>query len=69
MLSYPNQRGLDGLIWKGCIRSVAENTRTTAIFYALTPFGLALAELAQSNLQQFTPEEPASEEGEDCASL
>ena len=61
MLSNPDQRGLDGLISKGCIRSVAENTKTEGIFYSLTSFGFALAEVAEMILKKVIPEEPESE--------
>ncbi len=52
ILSLPDQRGLDGLIAKGCIRSAAENTLTETLFYGLTTFGFALADAAQSKFER-----------------
>ena len=56
MISLPIQRGLDGLIGKGCIRSVAINAKTGTVFYALNPFGFALAEVAESMLPKIQPD-------------
>lgn len=64
-LSFPDQQGISGLIQKGCIRSVAENTKTGTIFYSLTPFGYALADLADTALEKFTPKDDPRNDDED----
>ena len=65
-LSIPDQRGVDGLIAKGCIRSVAVDAKTGVVFYALNPFGYGLAKVAEDTLPKFQPPEEAQKapEGE-----
>lgn len=53
--SIPDARGLDGLLAKGCIKSVAVNTESRVVFYALTPFGYALAQAADELLLKIQP--------------
>lgn len=57
MLSMPDERGLDGLIRKGCIKSGAINVKSGAVFHALNPFGYALAEVAENILAKFQPDD------------
>lgn len=59
LVSYPDQPGLDGLIAKGCIKSVAVNAKTGAVVYALNAFGYALAKVAEETLPKFQPPEEA----------
>lgn len=59
LVSYPDQRGLDGLIAKGCIKSEAVNAKTGAVLYALNAFGYALAKVAEETLPKFQPPEEA----------
>lgn len=65
-VSIPIQRGLDGLIAKGCIKSVAINAKTGAVLYALNAFGHALAKLAEDVLPKYEPPEETTKvvEGE-----
>jgi hypothetical protein len=56
-LSIPDERGLDGLIRKGCIKSVAENVETGTVFHALNRFGYALAKIAENMLEKVKPED------------
>jgi DNA-binding HxlR family transcriptional regulator len=56
MLSIPIARGLDGLLQKGCVISVAVNTQNGSVFYSLTPFGYSLANASRKLLARFTPE-------------
>jgi hypothetical protein len=56
-LSHSDERGLDGLIRKGCIKSVAENVETGAVFHALNRFGYALAEVAENMLAKVKPKD------------
>ncbi len=57
MLSMPDERGLDGLIRKGYIKSGAINVKSGAVFHALNPFGYALAEVAENILAKFQPDD------------
>ena len=56
-LSIPIQNGLDGLIRKGCIKSGAINVESGTVFYALNPFGYALAEVAENILTKVQPDD------------
>lgn len=55
-LSFPNERGISGLLQKGCAKSVAINSETEGMFYALTPFGFALARAVEQLLKKVVPE-------------
>lgn len=57
MLSNPIQNGLDGLIRKGCIKSVAIKVESGTVFYALNSFGFALAEVAEKILRKVPPDD------------
>ncbi len=48
---FPDQIGLDALIRKGCVKSVAIKAEGGNVFYALTPFGRALAEFVEGMLK------------------
>ncbi len=61
-LSIPIQHGLDGLIRKGCIKSVAVNVESGTVFYSLNPFGYALAEVAKNILKKVLPDENKKED-------
>lgn len=63
-LSLPLQRGVDGLIGKGCIKSVAVNTETGTVFYALNAFGYGLAKAAEGTLAKVQPQ-PKKEDSEE----
>ncbi len=56
-LSHPIQNGLDGLIRKGCIKSMAINVESGTMFYALNPYGYALAKAAENTLTKFQPDD------------
>ena len=56
----PDERGLDGLLQKGCAMALAVNAETDGIFYGLTPFGFTLARAVESLLKRVTPEEKAN---------
>jgi hypothetical protein len=58
MISMPDQRGIDGLLRRGCIKSVAESVVTGGIFFALTPFGYALAADVDATLKRVSPNAP-----------
>lgn len=58
-LSNPDERGLSGLLQKGCAKALAVNAETDGIFYALTPFGSALAKAVDSFLKKIAPEKKA----------
>ncbi|MER0203059.1 MAG: hypothetical protein DU480_04205 [Nitrosomonas sp.] len=52
LLSYPDARGISGLLQKGCAKSMAINPETRAVLYALTPFGFALARVVEKLLRK-----------------
>lgn len=55
-LSNPTERGISGLLQKGCAKSIAINAETEGVFYALTPFGFALASAVEKQLKKVAPE-------------
>lgn len=61
-LSNPDERGISGLLQKGCAKSIAINSETEGVFYALTPFGFALASTVEKLLKKVAP---AKKEGDD----
>lgn len=63
-VSNRDQRGLDGLISKGSIKSVAVNAKTGAVLYSLNAFGYALAEVAEDVLPKYKPPDKAMEAAE-----
>lgn len=63
-VSNRDQRGLDGLISKGSIKSVAVNAKTGAVLYSLNAFGYALAEVAEDVLPKYKPPDKATEAAE-----
>ena len=63
MLSIPDERGIDGLIRKGCVEAKAVNAETGTVFYALNAFGYALAKVAENVLPKYKP--PAKKEEPD----
>lgn len=64
MISNPDQRGLDGLVAKGCVQSIAENVETGGVFFALTPFGFALAGYVKDKLIRVNPKVPGAGEAD-----
>jgi hypothetical protein len=63
MLSYPNQRGIDGLLSKGAVRTAALRAESEIVFYALTPFGYALADFVEKDIPIVKPDEVVDESG------
>ena len=55
-LSFPIQGGLTRLLQKGCVTAIAVNKETEGIFYALTPFGRALATTVGALLKKVLPD-------------
>lgn len=51
-LSIPVERGISGLLQKGCAQSLAINAETEQVFYSLTPFGFSLASAVENLLQK-----------------
>jgi hypothetical protein len=49
--TFPEEFGLNALMSKGCIKSVAIKTGSGALLYSLTPFGYALAEFVEATLK------------------
>lgn len=60
-LSLPTQRGLDRLLGKGCVKSVAIKVETGAVYYALNSFGYALAKTVEESFTKLQPEEKKEE--------
>jgi hypothetical protein len=56
-LSIPDQRGLDGLIAKQCIRSPGVAAGSGNMVYGLNEFGYALAAYVQESLEELHPVE------------
>lgn len=57
MLSNPDQRGLDGLLRKGCVKSDAMSETSKSVFYSLTKFGFALEEYIDKSIIKVTTKE------------
>ena len=51
-LSIPIERGVSGLLGKGCIKSTAVNSKTGVFFYTMTSFGYATHKAASKIIQQ-----------------
>ena len=51
-LSQTTERGVSGLLGKGCIKSAAVNTKNGVFFYSITSFGYATVEAASALLMQ-----------------
>lgn len=60
LLSNPNARGVEGLLQKGCLRTVGINVPQGSMFYATTPFGYALAKAAEAELFSIDPRAAAA---------
>jgi hypothetical protein len=56
-LSNPNERGVSGLLLKGCIRAQAIHATQGSFFYTTTPFGYTLARAADALLPTVDPGE------------
>jgi hypothetical protein len=50
LLSNPDERGLAGLLLKGCIKAAGVYVPRGSMFYSTTPFGYALAKAADTLL-------------------
>lgn len=59
-ISMLDERGLSGLLRKGCVSSVAVRAESHAVFYGLTSFGFSLSEAVGEYLAKV--EEPVPEE-------
>jgi hypothetical protein len=63
-LSVPTERGVSGLLRKGCIKSTAFNKKTGAFFYSMTPFGYAVQQAASKILHQVEMPESSGNESD-----
>jgi len=63
-LSFPTERGVSGLLRKGCIKTSAINKETGVVFYSMTPFGYAVHQAASEILKQVENAESNGKENE-----
>lgn len=61
-LSNPDHRGISGLLHKACVKSIAVNSVTEGVYYALTPFGFTLARTVELLLKKVAPIKNASDD-------
>jgi len=58
MPTFSDQRGIDGLLQKGCFEAVAIAEDRGSVLYQITPFGQSLAEAITKSLATLPPLEP-----------